>query len=59
MLFHIYGPMFLIIAVAVLLASLFFTGATLLGPKNPTPEKMLPFECGSESTGGRHLKLSV
>jgi NADH-quinone oxidoreductase subunit A len=59
MLFQIYGPMFLIIAVAASLASLFFVGATLLGPKKPTPEKMLPFECGSESTGGRHLKLSV
>jgi NADH-quinone oxidoreductase subunit A len=59
MLFHIYGPMFLIIAVAASLASLFFVGATLLGPKKPTPEKMLPFECGSDSTGGRHLKLSV
>jgi NADH-quinone oxidoreductase subunit A len=59
MLFHIYGPMFLIIAVAASLASLFFVGATLLGPKKPTAEKMLPFECGSESTGGRHVKLSV
>jgi NADH-quinone oxidoreductase subunit A len=59
MLFQIYGPMFLIVAVAATLASLFFVGATLLGPKKPTPEKMLPFECGSESTGGRHLKLSV
>jgi NADH-quinone oxidoreductase subunit A len=58
-LFEIYGPMFLIIGFATLLASLFWTGATLLGPKNPTPEKMLPFECGSESSGGRHLKLSV
>ena len=32
---------------------------SLLGPKNPTPEKMMPFECGSESTGGRDVKLSV
>ncbi len=54
-----YGPIFALIFVAFLLASLFWIGATLLGPKNPTPEKMLPFECGSESTGGRHLKLSV
>jgi NADH-quinone oxidoreductase subunit A len=59
MLFHIYGPMFLIIAIAVSLASLFFVGASVLGTKKPTREKMLPFECGSESTGGRHLKLSV
>ena len=54
-----YGPVLAMIFVAFLLAGLFWTGATLLGPKNPTPEKMLPFECGSESTGGRHLKLSV
>lgn len=54
-----YGPVIALIVVALVLASLFFTGATLLGPKNPTPEKMQPFECGSESTGGRHVKLSV
>ena len=55
-----YLPMFLMIAVAITLALLFFTGATFLGGKlNKTPEKMKPFECGSESSGGRHLKLSV
>jgi NADH-quinone oxidoreductase subunit A len=55
-----YAPLFLMIAVASLLAGLFFTGATFLGGKvNKTREKMLPFECGSESSGGRHLKLSV
>src|SRR5688572_13644939 len=55
-----YLPMFLMIAVAVILAVLFFTGATFLGGKlNKTPEKMKPFECGSESSGGNHLKLSV
>src|SRR4030095_1172007 len=55
-----YLPMFLMIAVAIILALLFFTGATFLGGKvNETREKMLPFECGSESSGGNHLKLSV
>ena len=55
-----YLPMFLMIALAIILASLFFTGATFLGGKvNKTPEKMKPFECGSESSGGNHLKLSV
>lgn len=54
-----YAPMFIMLGVAIVLAVLFFTGASLLGPKNPTPEKMMPFECGSESSGGRHLKLSV
>lgn len=57
--FATYGPMFMLIFVAVLIAGLFFTGASVLGTKKPTVEKMLPFECGSESTGGRHLKLSV
>lgn len=55
-----YGPVIAIILVAFTLAGLFFLGATFLGPKkNPTREKMLPFECGSESTGGNHIKLSV
>ena len=55
----IYAPVFLMLAVSALVAALFFTGASFLGKKNPTKEKMLPFECGSESSGGRHLKLSV
>jgi NADH-quinone oxidoreductase subunit A len=55
-----YLPMFLMIATSLILAVLFFTGATFLGGKlNKTPEKMKPFECGSESSGGNHLKLSV
>jgi NADH-quinone oxidoreductase subunit A len=59
-LYSVYAPILLILAVAALLAGLFFVGATFLGGKlKQTPEKMLPFECGSESSGGRHLKLSV
>ena len=55
-----YLPMFLMIAVAIGLAALFFTGATFLGGKlEKRPEMMKPFECGSESSGGNHLKLSV
>lgn len=55
-----YAPMFLMIAVALGLASVFFLGASFLGGKlKKTPEKMEPFECGSPSTGGNHLKLSV
>ena len=47
------------LAVATLLAGLFFTLASILGKKNPTPEKLAPFECGSESSGARNVKLSV
>jgi NADH-quinone oxidoreductase subunit A len=55
-----YLPMFLMIAVAIALAALFFTGASFLGGKlEKKPEMMKPFECGSESSGGNHLKLSV
>ncbi len=55
-----YFPMFLMIVIAAVVALAFFTGATFLGGKvNKTPEKMKPFECGSESSGGSHLKLSV
>jgi NADH-quinone oxidoreductase subunit A len=59
-LFSTYAPMFLMIVAGTGLASLFWVGATYLGGKlKETPEKMMPFECGSESSGGRHLKLSV
>ncbi len=55
-----YGPMLLMILTAGLLSGVFFVGATYLGgPLHRTAEKMKPFECGSESSGGRHLKLSV
>jgi NADH-quinone oxidoreductase subunit A len=54
-----YVPLFLLFIVAMVLTVAFFTLATVLGPKNPTPEKMMPFECGSESTGGRFAKPSV
>lgn len=55
-----YLPMFLMIAVAITLAVVFWTGATFLGGKlRPNPEQMKPFECGSESSGGNHLKPSV
>src|SRR5262245_36732407 len=54
-----YLPLFLLFLVAAVIAVAMFTLTTVLGPKNPTPEKMMPFECGSESTGGRFVKPSV
>ncbi len=55
-----YAPMFMMLLAAGLLAFVFWGLATYLGRhKKPTPEKLTPFECGSESSGGRHLKLSV
>ncbi len=54
-----YGPIFLTVAFALIVASAVWILATFLGPKNPTPEKLIPYESGSETTGARHVKLSV
>jgi NADH-quinone oxidoreductase subunit A len=55
-----YGPVFMMITAASLLAALLWTVATVVGArmKKPTVEKMMPFECGSESSGG-NVKMSV
>lgn len=55
----VYLPVFLMLAVAALVAILMFTLTSLLGPKKPTPEKLLPYESGSNTTGAAHLRLSV
>ena len=54
-----YVPLFMLFLVGAILTFTFFVVTPLFGKKNPNPEKMTPFECGSESTGGRHVKLSV
>jgi len=54
-----YVPLFMLFIAAAGVVAAFFLATPLLGKKNPTPEKMMPYECGSESTGGRHVKLSV
>ena len=45
--FYTYLPMFVMFAVVGLIASAMFLLGQFLGPKNPTPEKMQPFECGN------------
>jgi NADH-quinone oxidoreductase subunit A len=56
----LYGPMFLLLATAGIIAGLFYGAATYLGRhKKPNAEKNAPFECGSESSGARTTKLSV
>jgi NADH-quinone oxidoreductase subunit A len=55
-----YAPMFILFAVAMVLVLAFFAGAVFLGPKNKgEPEHNTPYESGSESTGARHVRLSV
>ncbi len=54
-----YGPIFAMIGFALVVAGAVFALATFLGPKNPTPEKLIPYESGSPSTGAKHVRLSV
>ena len=54
-----YVPLLLLFIVGAVITGALFTLSSVLGPKNPTPEKMMPFECGSESTGGRFVKPTV
>jgi len=55
----LYLPVLLLIVVAMLVAGGMFVLTTVLGPKNPTPEKLMPYESGSETTGAQHVRLSV
>jgi NADH-quinone oxidoreductase subunit A len=57
--FEVYFPVFLMLLVAVAIPCLLFTLATVLGPNNPNPIKLAPYESGSQSTGAQHLRLSV
>jgi NADH-quinone oxidoreductase subunit A len=54
-----YLPLFLLFLIAAVIAVAMFTLTSVIGPKNPTPEKMMPFECGSDSTGSRFVRPSV
>src|SRR4051812_38176719 len=54
-----YAPLFLLFAVAGVLALVLFWATPLAGGHNPNPEKNLPFECGAETSGSKHVKLSV
>jgi len=55
----VYLPVLIMLAIAVAVPLAFFTAGAVLGPKNMTREKKIPYESGSESDGGRHVRLSV
>jgi NADH-quinone oxidoreductase subunit A len=56
---ELYLPMFIMFAIAGVICSVMFLGGALLGPKNPTAEKMLPYECGNDTAGAHGVRLSV
>jgi NADH-quinone oxidoreductase subunit A len=55
----LYLPMFIMFALVAIIAGVMFLGGQFVGPKNPFPEKMTPFECGNDTDGGRFTKMSV
>ena len=56
---EVYLPVLIMLGIAIAVPIVLFTAGAVLGKKNPTPEKLIPYESGSESTGARHVRLSV
>jgi NADH-quinone oxidoreductase subunit A len=54
-----YLPMFVMFAIVAIISSVMFLGGQFIGPKNPNPEKLSPFECGNDTEGAKNTKLSV
>lgn len=57
--FSAYLPVFVMLGIAAVVAVAVFILSSVLGPKNMTPEKAIPYESGSETTGARHIRLSI
>ena len=55
----VYLPVFLMLGIALTISLAMFTITSLVGPRNPSPEKSLPYESGSETAGAGHVRLSV
>ena len=54
-----YIPLLLIIAVGVGFALMLFVAAAGLGPKLPTPEKMLSYESGKDQSSPPRIRFDV
>lgn len=60
MLVSTYGPIFMMIGIATLLASTFLVAHIIFGKRAKfSEERMQPYESGSPSDGGKYVKLSV
>jgi NADH-quinone oxidoreductase subunit A len=57
--FSIYLPLLVTFVLVAIICAVMFLGGQLVGPKNPTPEKMMPFECGNDTEGAGGTKMSV
>lgn len=55
-----YAPLFIMFAIAAVIATAIWMATPLLGAKAPpNPEKQIPYESGSETSGARHVNVSV
>jgi NADH-quinone oxidoreductase subunit A len=52
-------PILVLMVVAVALASVMVVASRFLGPQKPTPEKLMPYECGMTPIGGARVRFSV
>lgn len=56
---NVYLPMFLMFLVSFGICMGMWGGGAFIGKKNPTPEKLMPFECGNDSAGADGTKMNV
>jgi NADH-quinone oxidoreductase subunit A len=54
-----YLPVFIFLAVSVGLAVLIIALSTLLVRRRPTPQKLMPYECGMDPIGTARKRFSV
>lgn len=54
-----WGGLLVMAAVAVGFGLVSVVASTLLGPRNPTPEKLAPYECGMPPVGDARERQSV
>jgi NADH-quinone oxidoreductase subunit A len=56
---EVYLPMFVMFGIAAAICAGMWSAGAFLGPKNPTAEKMTPFECGNDTEGAGDTRMSV
>ncbi len=54
-----YVPVLLMVAVSALIGAAIIILSTILCKKNPTPIKLMPYECGMDPIGGARQRVSV
>lgn len=59
MTYETYLPLLVMFLVAAGIAVGMWAGGHFVGPKNPNPDKLQPYECGNDTEGAKGTKLSV